>query len=338
MSLRSSWSRGVFAGLLLTACLGCGGEASKTEPGSRKASDGAKLLRIAVVPKGTTHDFWKSVHAGAEDAAKELGGVEIVWQGTAEEKDKEGQIKIIDTFIGEELDGICLAPIDRDALIPAVKRARAAKIPTVVFDSGLSDESDIVSYVATDNRNGGRMAGERLAEAMGKTGGVILLRYQAGSESTENREEGFLETMRKYPGIKILSEEQRVDSDAQSALKIAEALLREHREAVAGVFTVCEPNNKGMLQALENEKLAGKVKFVAFDSDPRMIEGLGRETVHGVVLQDPVRMGYLAVKTMVAHLKGEKVEKRISTGEKLATPANRDEPEMKRLLSPKQHE
>jgi ribose transport system substrate-binding protein len=295
-----------------------------------------KKLRIAVIPKGTTHDFWKSVHAGAEDAAKEIGNIEIVWQGPADEKDKEAQIKIIDSFVGEQIDGICMAPIDRDALIPAVKRAKAAGVPTVIFDSGLSDDSDVVSTVSTDNRNGGRIAGERLAEVMGGKGGVILLRYQAGSESTENREEGFLEVLAKHPDIKVLSAEQRVDSDAQGALKIAESLLREHHDSVNGVFTVCEPNNKGMLQALENEKLAGKVKFVAFDSDPRMIEGLSRETVHGVVLQDPVRMGYLAVKTMAAHLKGETPEKKISTGEQLATPENREEPKMKALLSPKQ--
>lgn len=208
----------------------------------------------------------------------------------------------------------------------------------VIFDSGLSDHSDIVSYVATDNRHGGEMAGEFLAKLLDGKGGVILLRYQAGSESTEQREEGFLEVLKKHPDIKVLSESQRVDSDALAALKIGESLLRDNKDEVAGVFTVCEPNNKGMLQALENEKLAGKVKFVAFDSDPRILEGLKQGNVHGVVLQDPVRMGYLAVKTMVAHLTGEKVEARIPTGEQLATPENMDEPEMQALLKPKQAE
>lgn len=335
MSLRALFR--VVPAVALMCLVGCGTR-DVAKPGTPTApgTSGVKKLRIAVIPKGTTHDFWKSVHAGAEEAAKEIGNIEIVWQGPADEKDKEAQIKIIDSFVGEQIDGICMAPIDRDALIPAVKRAKAAGVPTVIFDSGLSDDSDVVSTVSTDNRNGGRIAGERLAEVMGGKGGVILLRYQAGSESTENREEGFLEILAKHPDIKVLSAEQRVDSDAQGALKIAESLLREHHDSVNGVFTVCEPNNKGMLQALENEKLAGKVKFVAFDSDPRMIEGLSRETVHGVVLQDPVRMGYLAVKTMAAHLKGERPEKKISTGEQLATPENREEPKMKALLSPKQ--
>ncbi len=332
MSFRSLLSC-VLLGLIGCSDGGAPGGSSEARPA---ATGGAKTLRIAVIPKGTTHDFWKSVHAGAEDAAKELGNVEIVWQGPANEKDKEAQIKIVDVFVNQGLDGICLAPIDRDSLVPAVRRAKQAGVPTVVFDSGLADESDIVSYVATDNLNGGRIAGERLAEVMGKKGGVILLRYQAGSESTENREKGFLEAIAKHPEMTVLSQEQRVDSDAQRALTISETLLRNHKDEVGGVFTVCEPNNKGMLQALVREEVAGKVKFVAFDSDPKMVQGLADGTVDGVVLQDPVRMGYLAVKTMVAHLKGEQVEKRISTGEKLATPENRDEPEMKALLAPKQ--
>lgn len=299
-------------------------------------SSGTKSYRIAVIPKGTTHDFWKSVHAGALEAAKELGNVEVIWNGPDNEADKEGQIKIVDTFIGEKVDGICLAPIDRDALVEPVHSAKDRGIPVVIFDSGLSDMSNVISYVATDNHNGGVVAGEHLAKMMNGAGGVILLRYQAGSESTEQREQGFLETLQKHEGIKILSESQRVDSETVAALKISESLLRDNKDQVGGVFTVCEPNNKGMLQALENEQLAGKVKFVAFDSDPLMVAGLKQGKVHGVVLQDPVRMGYLAVKTMVAHLKGEPVEKRVPTGEKLATKENMDEPAMQALLKPKQ--
>jgi ribose transport system substrate-binding protein len=320
------------AGLLAAGC-STGGEGTDT---STSGAGGQKKYRIAVIPKGTTHDFWKSVHAGAQDAALELGDVEIVWHGPDNEKDKEAQIKIVDTFIGEKVDGICLAPIDRDAFVPVVRRAKKRAIPVVVFDSGLSDLSDAVSYVATDNYNGGAIAAQRLAHLLGGAGGVILLRYQAGSESTEQREQGFLETLAKYDEIDVLSESQRVESEAMQALKIGESLLRDNRDRVAGVFTVCEPINKGMLQALENEKLAGKVKFVAFDSDPRILQGLRDNTVHGVVLQDPVRMGYLAVKTMVAHLRGEPVEARISTGEVLATPENMHEPRMRELLEPKQ--
>jgi ribose transport system substrate-binding protein len=321
--------------VLLTA--GC----SETPRGGAGGSSGGggsprKALRIAVIPKGTTHDFWKSVHAGAADAANELGDVQLIWNGPDNEEDKEGQIKIVDTFIGEKVDGICLAPIDRDAFVPSVERAKQRGVPVVIYDSGLTDMTNVVSYVATDNYQGGVIAGEHMAKVLNGNGGVILLRYKSGSESTEQRELGFLETLAKHSGIKIVSESQRVDSDAVGVLKIGEAILRDKKGEVDGVFTVCEPINKGMLQALENEQLAGKIRFIAFDSDPRVLNGLSEGKVDGVVLQDPVRMGYLAVKTMVDHIRGKPVEKRISTGEKLATRENMNEPEMQRLLKPKQ--
>jgi ribose transport system substrate-binding protein len=321
--------RFLFAGLLLAA-VGCSG-------GGNPSGEGPKTYRIAVIPKGTSHDFWKSVHYGAEKAAKELGHVEIIWQGTADETDKEGQIKIVDAFVGQKVDGIVLAPIDRDGLMAPVRRAAGRKIPVVIFDSGLRDHAGVVSHVATDNARGGRMAGEHMAKLLGGKGGVVLLQYQAGSESTEQRETAFLEAIAEHPGITVVDKSQRVNSDASEALKISTNLLRTHAGKVDGVFTVCEPNNKGMLQALENERLAGDVTFVAFDPDPRMIEGLRNGTVDGVVLQDPVNMGYLAIKAMVSHLKGEEVEPRIDTGVHLATKENMDEPRMRELLNPQQY-
>ncbi len=146
--------------LLMVLLILCGFGCSSKSDTDEAAEGGTKKYRIAVIPKGTSHDFWKSVHFGAEKAAKELGNVKIVWQGTSDETDKEGQIKIVDTFVGQKVDGIVLAPIDRDAFVPVVKRAKQRDIPVVVFDSGLQDLSDVVSYVATDNLRGGRLAGQ----------------------------------------------------------------------------------------------------------------------------------------------------------------------------------
>lgn len=321
--------------VVLSVVVGCS-NAGPGASGKSSATGEPHKLRIAVIPKGTTHDFWKSVHAGAQQAADELGNVEILWKGTLNEKDKEGQIKLVEGFIVDEVDGIVLAPIDRDALVPVVRRAKAKTIPTVVFDSGLSGETNYVSYVATDNYHGGVLAAEHLAKVLGEEGNVILVRYQEGSESTEQREQGFLDTLKKFPKIKILSESQRVSSDAEQALQISSSLFVQFGNEVNGVFTVCEPINKGMLRALENSQLGGKVKFVGFDSDPRFVEALKSKTMHGIVLQDPVRMGYLAVKTMAEHLAGKPVEKRIVTGEFLATPENMNEPQIDKLLHPAQ--
>ena len=129
------------------------------------SSSGNKKLRIAVIPKGTTHEFWKSVHAGAVNAAMELGNVEILWKGPMQENDREGQINVVQEFITKRVDGICLAPLDSQSLVPVVEEAAEANIPVVVFDSGLDgDPSNYVTYVATDNYNGGVLAARRLAE------------------------------------------------------------------------------------------------------------------------------------------------------------------------------
>lgn len=312
---------------VLLLAVGCGPQAQKSS-----------VLRIAVIPKGTTHEFWKSVHYGAEQAAKELGNVTILWKGPVQENDREGQIGVVQDFIVQQVDGICLAPLDSQALVPYVQEADEKKVPVVIFDSGLDDESHIVSYVATDNRVGGNLAGKRMGEVLGGKGNVVLLRYNQGSESTHQREEGFLETLKnEFPDIKVLSSDEYAGTTPDESLSKAGQVLRRHRDDVNGIFAVCEPNATGVLGALQDLDLAGKVKFVAFDPNVPLVNGLSDGSVDGIVLQDPVKMGYLAVTTMVKHLRGEQVEKRISTGEYVATPENKETPEMQALLKPKQH-
>lgn len=318
---------------------GCGGGQGPEGAGATGADGGTNTggnkYRIAVIPKGTTHDFWLSVHHGAETAAAELGNVEILWDGPPSERQKDVQINLIESFVLKNVDGICLAPIDRDALVPVVRRCNQKNIPVVIFDSGLSDPDSYVSYVATDNYKGGMMAGERIVELLEGKGDVILLPYQEGSESTEQREKGFLDVIAKHPDINVLSDDQRIGSDAEEALRISSSLLVQYGDQVDGIFTVCEPLNKGMLKALEDRQMAGKVKFVGFDSDPRFVEALKEGKMQGIVLQDPVNMGYTAVKTMVAYLEGQDIETEVSTGEALATPENMNEDRMSALLHPR---
>ena len=301
------------------------------------AADGKAKLRIAVIPKGTTHIFWRSVHAGAEQAAKELGNVEILWKGPVKEDDRESQISLVQEFMVQKVDGICLAPLDASALVPYVEEAVEKKIPVVIFDSGLTKDDAIVSYVASDNRKGGEIAAHRLAEVMGKTGNVILLRYTKGSESTEQREEGFLEVLKQeYPAIKVLVSDQYAGTTPEGSLEVANQVLAKYKDEVNGIFAVCEPNATGVLSALNNMDLAGKVKFVAFDPNAPLIAGLEAGTVDGIVLQDPVTMGYQSVMAIVKHLRREQVEKRIGTGEYVATKANMSEEQMSKLLKPVQ--
>ena len=172
----------VFAAITLITLTGC-------SPAAKTASDGGagasgKNLRIAVIPKGTSHEFWKSVHYGAQQAANEIGNVEIVWRGPVQESDTGSQIEVVKSMITQKVDGIALAPNQKGGLVDAVTESIEEGIPVVIFDSGLDEGPEIVSYVATDNFKGGQMAADAMANAIDKKGNVILLRYLAGSEST----------------------------------------------------------------------------------------------------------------------------------------------------------
>lgn len=296
-----------------------------------------KKTTIAVIPKGTTHEFWKSVHAGANKAAKEFS-VEIIWKGPLKEDDREGQISVVEDFITRGVTGICLAPLDDTALRGPVREATRNKIPVVIFDSDLKSE-DHISFVATDNFAGGKLAGEQLAKLLGGKGKVAMLRYQEGSASTANREKGFLEALKQHKGIEVVSQNQYGGATTESSQKASENLLSslkggEEGAGVDGIYCPNESTTFGMLRALQNAGLAGKVKFVGFDASAKLVEGLRKGEIHGLVLQNPFNMGYLSVKTMVDHLVGKKVEKRIDTGATMVTKENMDQPDKKALLEP----
>jgi len=309
--------------------------------GCKKKEDSDGNYRIAVIPKGTTHVFWKSVHAGAIKAESELEelGVEVIWKGPLKEDDRESQIRVVEDFITRGVSGIVLAPLDDVALRMPVKDAVNNGIEVVIIDSGLKSE-DYVSFVATDNYLGGRKGGEHLAGILGGKGKVIMLRYHEGSASTKNREQGFLDVLKeKYPQIEVVSSNQYGGATTESAYKASENLLAPLRTGdggltIDGIFCPNESTTFAMLRALQDSGLAGKVKYVGFDSSERLVQGLFKGEIHGLVLQDPLNMGYLGVKTIVAHLEGEKVDKRIDTGSVVATVENMNEAAIKNLLEP----
>ena len=316
------------AGLCLAVLLpACGKKAA--EPPAAQAT---KKFQIAVIPKGTTHEFWKSIHAGAVQAARELD-VEVIWKGPQKEDDRAQQITVVEDFISRGVDGIVLAPLDDRALMRPVQDAAREKIPVVVIDSNLQG-SDYVSYVATDNYQGGVLGAKRLGGLMGGKGRIFLIRYQEGSASTTQREAGFLDTVKKeYPGFVILVQDQYAGATTETAYQLAENLISRFPD-VEGIFAPNESSTFGVLRALQEARLAGKVKFVGFDSSPKLVQGLRDGHILGLVLQNPMKMGYLGVKTMVAYLRGETVPKVIDTGVVLVTVENMDNPEIKSLLQP----
>jgi ribose transport system substrate-binding protein len=301
----------------------------------RSGSDGAadgKRPRIAVIPMGTTHEFWKAVHAGAEAAARELGA-EIIWKGPLKEDDRNEQMQIYETLAGAGVDGLVLSPIDDRALLRPVADARRAGLPTVVFNTALSG-GEHVAFISTDNEQGGVLAARAIGRLTGGHGRLILVRVIEGVEGTRKREEGFLATLRaEFPGIEIVSENQYAGPSTEKAYQTMENLLARFAP-IDAVFTPNESTTFGALRALQDHGLAGKIVHVGFDSSAKLIEALEKGELQGLVLQDPVAMGYLSVKTVVAHLRGEPYEKTVATAVVLADRANMNEPDIRRLIRP----
>ncbi|MDB4917001.1 MAG: Periplasmic binding protein domain protein [Gemmatimonadetes bacterium] len=299
----------------------------------------SKALTIAVVPKGTTHEFWKAIHAGAVQAEQELnalGGdsVHVIWKGPLREDDREQQVQVVEGFTSQHVSGIVLAPLDSKALVRPVEEARAAGVPVLIMDSALESDA-MVSYVATDNQKGGELAADRLGQLLNGKGNVLMLRLQEGSASTTAREDGFLKRLKdNYPGIRIVSSDQYAGVTRETAKKASENLLNRFGADLNGVFTPNETSTIGMLLALQDMGKAGKVRFVGFDASQIMVDAMRAHQLDGIAVQNPMRMGYLGVRTLVASLRRQPIERRIDTGVTMVTPEMLDLPATKDIIAP----
>ncbi|MBV6457003.1 MAG: Ribose import binding protein RbsB [Fimbriimonadaceae bacterium] len=336
MKRTSIWSI-CLVGLLALA--GCGNkeETPAASTSGATAEKGGAKKRIAVIPKGSTHEFWKAVHAGAEAAGQELG-VEIIWKGPLKEDDRDSQIKVVEDFTSQAVDGIVLAPLDDTALRAPVMHAQTSHIPVVIIDSDLKDV-DVISFVATDNFKGGQMAGEEMVRLLDGKGKVVMLRYQEGSASTHQREEGFLDAIKKAPGITVVSDNQYAGATTETAQRAAENLLAPLKSAngglsIQGIFAPNESSTFGVLRTLQDNDWADKVKLIGFDASPKLVDALADDQVMALVVQNPFNMGYLGVKAMVDRLQGKSPEKRIDTGATLVTRSNMQEPAIAKLIAP----
>src|SRR5438128_1967813 len=277
-----------------------------------------KSFTIAVIPQGSTHEFWKSIHAGAVKAARDeaSGGirVNIIWKGPMREDDREQQVQVVEGFVTQQVNGIVLAPFDKNALVRPVEEAKRAAIPTVVIDSAL-ESNDPISFVASNNYHGGELAADEMGRLLGGKGKVLALRYQEGVFSTEQREKGFIDRMKSaYPSVVLVSSNQFAGATRDTAKTAAENLLNRFGNDIDGMFTPNESSTAGALLALEDAGKAGKIRFIGFDSSDVFVKAMRDGKLHGIVVQNPFRMGELGVKTLVDHLLGRKIEKRVDTG------------------------
>lgn len=304
------------------------GQSGKQE-GETQTSD--KGIKIAVIPKGTTHSYWKSVQAGAMKAGEDLGVI-ILWQGPQKEDDRQMQIQVVQNFISRGVNAMVLAPLDDRSLVQPVNTAVKKGIPVVIIDSGLSG-GDYSSFVATDNFMGGKMCAKKLAEEMSGKGKVAILRYQEGSASTGKREEGFLAGIKEYaPSIEIVVDNQYAGATIEKAFQTSQNMLNRYAD-IEGVFASNESATMGMLRALKTAGRAGKVKFVGFDANKDLLGALKAGEIQGLAVQDPYRMGYEGVKAAVAILKKQPFEKNVDTGVLMVTNENLATDEVKKLIN-----
>lgn len=324
-----------YALLFVLACLlGCSAD---------KAASGGKKYRIAVIPKGTTHDHWKAVRAGALQAAAELGDTEILWDGPSKEDERGRQQEIVERFYNTaSVNGIVLAPCDKTTLAEPVKSAFAQKKYVVLIDSDIEQRPDLQSnehylgYVATNNKQGGVEAAKRVIDLVqgNPKPRVMMVRYQRGSESTEQREAGFRDTIKAAGNIELIEPNDEAGATVSTAQPVAERLLQKEQNLDV-LFMPNESSTAGALAALEALNKTDKVKLVGFDMSSTLIEGMKAGKIQGLVLQDPLGMGYQSVKRIHDKLTGKprSGEVVLYTGLGMLTKENMEEPKLKNLYS-----
>jgi len=294
------------------------------------SASGKKKLVIAVIPKGVEQVFWKTVEAGVRQGERETG-CEVRWQGPNTEADHAMQMRIMDDMVTQGVDAICVAPSDANAMVDVIVNAHK-KMPVIVFDSGANTE-DYTAFIATDNYKGGEIAGQYMLQLLGEAGGKVgVMRGDAGSQSTTQREEGFIAAVKKNPKVQIL--DVRGENETAKSQTTAADLLQKEPD-LAGFFGCSEQASKGVLLALEDAKKAGKIKFIGFDGGAELAGGMDRKSIDALVVQRPVLMGTMAVRAAVAACKHENVEKIQKIEPQLITQQNKDQPDIRELLVPK---
>lgn len=344
MRAKRQWGMWMLAGLVSLSLCGCEKEKpAETSPATANANGkgaaaqtptGDVKYKIAVIPKGTENSYWKMLDAGAEAAGKEEN-VEIIWQGPNKENSFEDQINVVQTQITSGVNGIVLAATNSESLAAPVKNATDKGIPVVMVDSGLIKEKDTsVCYISTDNVEGGRKAADALASAMGDKGNVAILSFVKGSQSADDRENGFIEQIKKHPGIKVVDPIYYDNSSPTEALNQAGNIMTAHPD-VTGIFATNEPGGIGVGNYLKQRKMVGKIKMVAFDSSEEEVKFLEEGTAQALIVQDPYMMGYQGVKTVLKAIKKQTIDKKfIDSGVKVITKENMKTPEMQKLLKP----
>ncbi len=295
------------------------------------ACRGSRQKTIGVVAKATSHLFFQSVHAGVDQAARDFS-VNVLWNGPNEETDHTRQIQIVDAMVTRGVDAMAISATDEHALAAAVQRAIDAGIPVTIFDSGV-DVKNYVSFIATDNYAAGCTAARRLAALIGSKGTVGMLMHKPGGTSTMLRERGFEETMpREFPAVSIVARQYGMSDPAKSRAA-GENMLTAHPD-LSGMFASSEASSIGAIQAIQSRGDSGKVRLVTFDFSDAHVQALKDGTIDLMLVQDPFRIGYEAVRSLADKLAGQTPAKRMDLPAREIVKADLEKPEVRKLLFP----
>ncbi len=298
-------------------------------PAATEAPQQADKLYIPVISKGFQHQFWQAVKQGAEKAATDLN-VEITFEGPESEAMVDKQVEMFQTALDKNPAAICLAAVDSQAFQPLLEKAKAANIPVVGFDSGV--ESDIpVTTAATDNIAAAALAADKMAELIGGEGKIGVIVHDQTSRTGIDRRDGFVNRIKeKYPNIEIV-DVQYGGGDHQKTADLAKAIIQANPD-IKGFFGANEGSAIGVLLAVKELGMEGKIVVIGYDSGKDQIDAIKAGTMAGAITQNPVGIGYKCVEAAVKAAKGETLPKVIDTGFFWYDKTNIDDPEIAPLL------
>ncbi|MDE2017060.1 MAG: substrate-binding domain-containing protein [Hyphomicrobiales bacterium] len=297
----------------------------------------AGKVTIALIPGLTADGFYVTMHKGAIAAAQALG-VDLIYQGAAE-WNVALEVPVLEAVVAKKPAAILIAPNDKQQLIAPLKKAFDAGIQIVcvdtfigtgVFQTGSGDADFPVSYVASDNVLGGKMAAAALGKAIGGKGKVYVANVKPGISTTDQREQGFKEGMKAFPGAQVL-ETQFNDDDANKAAAQFQAVLGRAPD-LAGVFGANLFSASGAANGAKQAGVAGKVKIAGFDAPESIVAQLKDGTFEMTIAQHPAEIGYFGLVAAYAKVTGNPVPTAIGTGFTVMTKANIDDPNVKKFL------
>lgn len=312
--------------LVVGTMVACGTKEDAKQEGKNEK----KVKRVAIVSKGYQHEFWRTVEAGAQKAADELG-IEMSYIGPEKESEIGKQVSMVENEILKKPTALLLAALDQNALRPVSQQIVDGGTTLVTFDSNIAGGIES-SFVATDNVQVGVKAAQKMIELIGEEGTVGVIAHNAGTSTAIERTNGFIDEMKKHPKIKLLSTKYS-DGDKLKALSITQDIVTANPK-IKGVYGTNEGAAVGVGRAIAEMGKSDSIVVVGVDSSAEEVTLLKEGAIKAMVVQNPFNMGYMAVKTAMAAAKGEKVEKRIDTGSSVVTMENLETEEIQKILYP----